>query len=153
MLNLNEALLDRQTNLGVLQAIEQGSCPGLRVLLFGRAHLDGEHCQVLTGILRRGGGVHLEELDLSHNDLGDEGVGTIMQAIVSAPSSSIKRLGLCHVSMERVGARALVHALDASLPQLRALDISSNPALGDQVMAIIIRALAAAAVFHHCWCQ
>nr|XP_061796657.1 NACHT, LRR and PYD domains-containing protein 12-like [Nerophis lumbriciformis] len=87
---------------------------------------------------------HLEELDLSHNDLSDEGVENLSKGLAS-PHCKLKVLNLsaCLITMRR--CLSLAEALKLNSSHLQELDLSKNN-LSDEGVGILSEGLAS----QHC---
>ncbi|XP_062388920.1 NACHT, LRR and PYD domains-containing protein 12-like [Sardina pilchardus] len=106
-------------------------CVGLRdpqckleTLRLSQCHLSKASCEMIASVLQRTPS-HLRELDMSGNDLHDEGVELLCEGLRD-PQCKLKTLRLyqCHISKASCKTMALV--LQRTTSYLRELDMSKN---------------------------
>lgn len=139
--------VDRVGTLRILEAIKRGVCPDLRHLDLGGNKMDEEHGKMLGEVLASGSCLKLEELELSDNEsLGDVGVMHVARALEAGGCPVLEVLELSHVGMGPDAAMALAKALGSgSLGRLQEINVGQNPAIQDEAMAELIRALGSSA--------
>ncbi|XP_052397013.1 NACHT, LRR and PYD domains-containing protein 12 isoform X5 [Carassius gibelio] len=102
-------------------------CAGLKtcqlsILRLAGCNITDRSCEILASTLKSSDST-LRELDLSHNDLQDSGVGLLCAGLKTC-QLSILRLSGCMVTEE--GCAALASALSSNPSHLRELDLSYN---------------------------
>ncbi|CAH1374531.1 dynein regulatory complex subunit 5-like [Tenebrio molitor] len=108
----------------------------LRVLKIHRSKLEDQHIRVLMqGFIKN---ETVEELDLSHCHIGDQGALCIAKILCVHPKLRI--LNLCNNKIERLGCEGLGFALLESGCSLEKLNLKLNP-LGEGGAMGIMRAL------------
>ena len=85
-------------------------------------------------------------LDLSHNELGDDGAALLADAVLRAAAPSLTALSVAANGIRAAGAAALAASLDSNAT-LRYLDLGAND-LGDDGARALADALARLS-----WCQ
>ncbi|XP_076146029.1 NACHT, LRR and PYD domains-containing protein 12-like isoform X2 [Alosa pseudoharengus] len=106
-------------------------CVGLRepqckleTLRLNRCHLSKASCEMMASVLQRTPS-HFKELDLSENDLGDEGIDLLCLGLWD-PQCKLEtlRLSLCVITHK--GCSLLASALKSNPSYLKHLDLSCN---------------------------
>jgi len=137
-LDLSSALSDQAGTLQMLESLRNDSCPNLRYLDLSDCGIGRTHNRLLHEI----NGGKLEELILSNNALGNQGVANLAAALGEGRCPMLTQLILSNVKMGEIGAAALAQALGSlSLAHLQVLDVSKNGATKDHAMAEIVRGL------------
>ena len=125
----------------ILNAIGEGQCLELRSLEFATNGMDESHGPLLGQILTRQACPHLEVLEISDNELGDEGLRHIFAALEEGACPNLKEVRAPLTGMGPSGAKALERALlSGYLDNLHLLNIQMNP-IGDEAMERIMQVL------------
>ncbi|XP_076142684.1 ribonuclease inhibitor-like [Alosa pseudoharengus] len=110
-------------------------CMGLRdpqckleTLRLSQCHLSKASCKLLESVLQRTPS-HLRELDMSDNDLQDEGVELLSRGL-RHPQCKLETLRLSGCMISHKGCSSLASALKSNPTYLKQLDLSYNH-LGD----------------------
>ena len=114
---------------------------------WARRRLVDGHCEVIGAVLRSGiDSSHLVGLFLSGNQIGDEGVGALMDATAFGALPNLQRLFLDNNRFGDLGAADLADALVARrLAALTFLDLNRNM-IADKGMCALAEAVAAGAL-------
>ncbi|XP_043074549.1 dynein regulatory complex subunit 5 [Puntigrus tetrazona] len=110
------------------------SCKTLQVLRIRRSKVDNEKCCLLVSQLLDH--PSLQELDFSHNHIGDRGARAIGKLLTRA---QLKRLVVCNNQIRGPGAQALAHALSRNT-SLVSLNLRLNR-VGDEGGQALAQAL------------
>jgi len=122
------------------------SCAELRDMVapiyFGGQGLTAADMATLGMILRTNGLPWLEDLDLTDNRFGDAGMQALCEGFVRGAAPRLQFIDLHNTAIGLAGAEALATALRRGAPpKLEALNLNSNPALGNQGVAALATAL------------
>ncbi|KAM9772479.1 NACHT, LRR and PYD domains-containing protein 12-like isoform 2-T2 [Syngnathus typhle] len=109
----------------------------LQVLDLWDCELSKKSCEALASVLSSPGS--LRELDLGHNDLGDDGLEALAAGLAK-PQCALQVLGLDHCKLSKKSCEALASVLRSPC-SLRELDLSAND-LGDDGMEALAAGLA-----------
>ncbi|XP_041960837.1 protein NLRC5-like isoform X13 [Alosa sapidissima] len=113
-------------DLGVQLLFNGLSSPycALQTLRFAGCKLTDQSCEIVTSVLQSVNSAQLQQLDLSHNDLGDSGVQPLSKGL-SSPYCNLQtlRLSECTLSEKSCGIVATVLQSPNSLIEL---DLSHN---------------------------
>ncbi|GAB1606069.1 dynein regulatory complex subunit 5-like [Argonauta hians] len=110
-------------------------CTTLRVLHLYRSKLDDEKTRILMYHLLDHPSI--EEIDLSHNNIGDHGTKAIGKLICTC--DQIKTLNLCNNKVGLIGGQALAHSL-LKTEKLETLNLRLNY-IGDEGGSCLLKAL------------
>nr|XP_061796652.1 NACHT, LRR and PYD domains-containing protein 3-like [Nerophis lumbriciformis] len=120
--------------------------------ILGDCHLDKGSCHLLASVLSSPS--NLRHLDLSRNDLSDEGVEILSKGLAS-PNCILEFLDLRECGLDKGSCHLLASVL-SSPSNLRHLDLSSNK-LSDEGVEILSKGLASpncileSLDLEHCW--
>ncbi|XP_041960840.1 uncharacterized protein LOC121719377 isoform X16 [Alosa sapidissima] len=114
-------------DLGVQLLFNGLSSPycALQTLRFAGCKLTDQSCEIVTSVLQSVNSAQLQQLDLSHNDLGDSGVQPLSKGL-SSPYCNLQTLRLrkCGFSDEGYVCLALTLMLNPSC--VKKLDVNNN---------------------------
>ncbi|XP_061573795.1 NLR family CARD domain-containing protein 3-like isoform X2 [Cololabis saira] len=134
VLNLSDNSL-WDTGLELLSAGLKSSCCRLKTLRLNRCCLTWRSCQYLATVLR----THLQELDLSHNNIQDSGVQLLCSGLEKQRCKlETLRLSFCEVT--GLGCSSLALAVMSNPTRLKELDLSYNH-LGEEGPRLLSRVL------------
>ncbi|XP_041960844.1 NACHT, LRR and PYD domains-containing protein 12-like isoform X20 [Alosa sapidissima] len=127
-------------DLGVQLLFNGLSSPycALQTLRFAGCKLTDQSCEIVTSVLQSVNSAQLQQLDLSHNDLGDSGVQPLSKGL-SSPYCNLQTLRFagCKLSEKSCGIVATVLKSPNSLIEL---DLSHND-LGDSGVQLLSKGL------------
>nr|XP_061796495.1 NLR family CARD domain-containing protein 3-like [Nerophis lumbriciformis] len=136
-------LLDADVGIEILsKGLASPDCI-LKVLKLSRCMIMEKGCVSLAQALKINLS-HLQKLDLSYNDLSDEGVKILSQGLGN-PDCILKVLNLSHCMIMEKGCVSLAEALKVNPSHLQKLDLSYND-LSDEGVEILSKGLASS----HC---
>ncbi|XP_062396981.1 NACHT, LRR and PYD domains-containing protein 12-like [Sardina pilchardus] len=96
----------------------------LTTLRLNQCHLSKASCEMMASVLQRTPS-HLRELDMSDNDLPDEGV-ELLCAGLRDPQCKLETLRLNHCKLSQTNCQTMASVLQGTPSHLRELDMSDN---------------------------
>ncbi|XP_048104153.1 NACHT, LRR and PYD domains-containing protein 3-like [Alosa alosa] len=108
----------------------------LHTLRFAGCKLTDQSCEIVTSVLQSVNSAQLQQLDLSHNDLGDSGVQLLSKGL-SSPYCNLQTLRFAGCKLTYQSCEIVTLVLQSTnLAQLRHLDLSHND-LGDSGVQLL----------------
>jgi Ran GTPase-activating protein (RanGAP) involved in mRNA processing and transport len=103
-------------------------CASLQVLTFGSLVMSDAACTALFATLASGALPQLKELDLTRNQIGDEGLESFSAALVSGEIAKLEKLMLRGNQIGDEGMKSFSTALaSGAMANLKTLHKSGNP--------------------------
>ncbi|XP_041960849.1 NACHT, LRR and PYD domains-containing protein 12-like isoform X25 [Alosa sapidissima] len=113
-------------DLGVQLLFNGLSSPycALQTLRFAGCKLTDQSCEIVTSVLQSVNSAQLQQLDLSHNDLGDSGVQPLSKGL-SSPYCNLQTLRLAECKLSEKSCEIVATALQSPNSLIK-LDLSYN---------------------------